>query len=133
MSSFSGSFDPAIALFEQNWAEFSKQSADDALQLTKSSLTALLGCKLRSVGLTSSLSFSLEPVDASNAENSFEQLAKCSHLVCQSAKFQWIHALSDAFKSAWEAECELESLSDGSAVTRNSNSSPAEHFPQEAI
>ena len=78
MSSLSGSFDPAIALFEQNWAEFSEQSADDALRLIKSSLMALPGCKLRSVGLTSSFSFSLELVDAENAENAFEQLASAT-------------------------------------------------------
>ena len=112
MSSLSGSFDPAIALFNQSYAEFSELSADDGLRLTKSSLTALLGCKLRSVGLTSSLSFSLEVENASNAENAFEQLAKCSHSVCQSANCKWIHALWDAFKNAWEAERELESLSD---------------------
>ena len=84
LSSLSGSFDPAIALFEQSWAEFSEQSANDELRLTKSSLTALLGCKLRSVGLTSSLSFSLEHANAEIDENAFAQLAKCNTLVCQS-------------------------------------------------
>ena len=110
MSSFSGSFDPAIALFKQSWTEFSEQSADDVLRLTKSSLTALLGCKLRSVGLASSFLFSLELEDAENAENAFEQLAKCNPLVCQSGNCRWIHVLWDAFKNAWEAERELESL-----------------------
>jgi hypothetical protein len=108
MSSFYGFFDPAKALFQRNFTELSKLSSDDMLQLTKSSLTALPGCKLRSVGLTSSLSSSLEPENASNAENALEQLAKCSHLVCQSAHCAWIHVLWDAFKNAWEAERQLE-------------------------
>ena len=112
MSSFSGSFDPAIVLFEQNWAEFSEQSADDAIRLSKSSLTALPGRKLRSVGLTSSLSFSLELAYAENTENALEQLEKCNTLVSQSENCKWIHALWDAFKNAWDAERELESLSE---------------------
>ena len=82
------------------------------LRLSKSSRTALPGCKLRSVGLTSSLSFSLELENAENAENAFEQLAKCNLLVCQSENYKWIHTLWDAFKNAWEAEREFESLSE---------------------
>ena len=62
------------------------------------------------MGLTSSFSFSLELVDAENAENAFEQLAKCNSLVCQSVNCRWIHVLWDAYKNAWEAECELQSL-----------------------